>query len=142
MRCPFLLLKERKKIPIYDEAGYKIGDREEESWNVSPCIGEECEIYDKEDGRCAIMSILFYLKNGGPDFIKKIDKSLFERAEMLSVVLSSGLQHMEEATKQSSDRLSVALEKQEGILKGIMETLEFIKKNMEEKTKEEEVFYK
>ena len=139
MRCPFLLLKEKKKIPIYDDSGYKIGDKEEEVWNVSPCIKEECEIYDKENERCSILSIADTIKTTLPEKItKEFDKSLFERAEMLSVVLSSGLQHIEESTKQTSEQISNSMNEFSQILKEISNTLNLIKAKM---TEEKEEFY-
>ena len=141
MRCPFLLLKEKKKVPIYDDLGYKIEDKEEEAWNVSPCIEKECEIYDEENGKCSILSIVEVIKTTTPELIaKKIDKSLFERAEMLSVVLSSGLQHMEETAKQTSAQIANSMNDFSTILKEIVDILHSIKTKIEGK-EEEEKFY-
>lgn len=107
MRCPFWQRLERRVEPKFDAAGQKVGEEVIYELGQENCKKAECELFDAANQQCAILSInrsasliLENLSRSLPVRLKgDFDNALYEKAEMLSVVLSTSLSHLQEALK-------------------------------------------
>lgn len=156
MKCPFWYRLEKRIEDKFDSAGQKIGEEEVTYLSHNDCMGEDCELFDKESQQCLFLSLnknlSLVLENLSslPDRLKSdIDGSLYEKSEMLSVVISSGFQHLQDAfksygekiadgmanlvpeTKATKDFLSALLEKVEGFLTQQTELRDSVNKELQ-----------
>lgn len=107
MRCPFWQRLERRVEPKFDTAGQKIGEEVRYELGHENCKKAECELFDATNQLCAILSInrtasliLENLSRSLPVRLKgDFDTALYEKTEMLSVVFSTNLSHLQEALK-------------------------------------------
>ena len=92
MKCPFLV----RKKSVFDKEGRRISEELE----IQECIKNECMVYDGATKLCSLLSaniksgILIDDLKGG---IKELKKDMAERAEGMSVVVSTTIQTMQEA---------------------------------------------
>jgi tetratricopeptide (TPR) repeat protein len=92
MKCPFLV----RKKSVFDKEGRHISEELE----IQECIKNECMVYDGATKLCSLLSaniksgiLIDDLKSG----IKDLKKDMTERAEGMSVVVSTTIQTMQEA---------------------------------------------
>ncbi len=119
MKCPFWHTLVRRTEPRCDSAGKKIGEEVFFELSHEDCKKADCQLYDKESRLCSIpdankkqAQIVENLATTLPMRLKSdFDKSLFEKAEMLSVVVSSGLTHLQDALKGNHETLTKNLER-------------------------------
>lgn len=119
MKCPFWHTLERRTEPQFDSAGKKIGEEVSFELSHEDCKKGECQIFDKESRLCSLpdankkqAQIVENLSTALPMRLRSdFDSSLFEKAEMLSVVVSSGLTHLQDALKGQSETLIKTLER-------------------------------
>jgi len=156
MKCPFWYRLERRVEDKFDSAGQKIGEEETTYLSHNDCMGEDCELFDKENQQCLFLtinkkvSLLLENLSSLPNRLKSdIDGSLYEKSEMLSVVISSGFQHLQDAfrsygekiaggmegmvpqTKATKDSLSLLLEKTEAFLAQQMKLGDILNKELQ-----------
>ena len=118
MKCPFWHKLERRTEPRFDSAGKKIGEEHTFELNHEDCKKNECQLYDTETKLCSIPAadkkqaeIFSYLATALPARLKSdFDSTLFEKAEMLSVVFSTGINHLQDALKSYNDLIAKNLE--------------------------------
>jgi hypothetical protein len=116
MKCPFWQRLEYRVEPKFDAAGQKVGEEKVYELAHENCQRAECEIFDATNQQCAFLSlnrntslILENLSQSLPVRLKgDFDTALYEKAEMLSVVFSTGLTHLQEAMKGYSTEIGRA----------------------------------
>ncbi len=110
-RCPFWHKKVRRYEPRYDATGKKIGEVVIEDVVHPECLREECELFDKEEKKCVLVLIAKRLGTLAEEIKNKLDNSLYEKAEMLSVVFSTNIQHLQDMFNEYSKKTLELLEK-------------------------------
>ena len=118
MNCPFWHTLERRTEPRFDSAGKKIGEDSAFELVHEECQKTACQLYDAGRKLCSIpdadrrqAEIAEQLATGLPARIKSdVDASLFEKTEMLSVVFSTGITHLQDALKGYNAQLAKNLE--------------------------------
>lgn len=118
MKCPFWLSLERRTSPRFDSAGKKIGDDTAFELVHEDCQKTSCPLYEPGRKTCSIpdadrrqAEIAETLASALPARIKSdVDASLFEKTEMLSVVFSTGITHLEDALKGYHAQLAKTIE--------------------------------
>jgi hypothetical protein len=118
MKCPFWHTLERRTEPRFDSAGKKIGEEVSFELRHEDCQKGACQIYDTESKLCSLPDadkkqarMLETLTTALPARLKSdFDASLFEKAEMLSVVFSSSVTHLQDALKGYHAQLAKNLE--------------------------------
>lgn len=121
--CPFRHRKEKSFQTRYDAAGKKIGEILVEELVNCECIQQKCAFFDKELNNCSLSILHKRLQELPKEVKKELDSSLFEKAEMLSVVFSTNIQQLQNVFNSYKESFIKMGEKTHSLLEKIINNI-------------------